>query len=177
MLQELRGRLRQLEHSHKTISTISSEILPAPSMYGSGGKTNQILVFRENAPAEEDPNRISSLPIQNQDLLIVFLEQFYASSHRAMDLINDSLGELPGLTKVRAKGITLVRNHLIEHTRKKGGQPVYAYSLSVSGPRLRPVSWSKNEPASKDEGLWSNADEFESSLNKSFKAGIEHYDA
>ncbi len=175
VLQELRGRLRQLQYSYETVTTLSKKLLPTPSDYGPDGKTNYVLIFLENAPAEENPSRLASLPIGDQDLLIIHLEQFYSSSHRIMDLVNDSLGELPGLTKIKAKGVTIARNHLIEHTRKKGGQPVYTYSLSISGPRLRPVSWSKNNPASKDEGLWANADEFQTNLNASLISGLTRH--
>ena len=174
-MQEVRARLRQLDYCYGQIRNLSRELMPEPTRRQGGKTTNQIHLFADTAPAEVNPARLGLLETQNYDPLIILVENFYYSSHRIIDILNDGIRFLPGLIRVRAYGVTTVRNHLIEHVRGKGGNTVYSFSLNVSGPRLRPLSWSKDEKGSRDEGLWKNADEFRASLNKSLEAGIAHF--
>jgi hypothetical protein len=176
-LQEVRARLRQLEACYEAIQSGVNAILPEPAEVREGRTTNHFHVFTETGAAEPDPTRIATLPPQQHDNVVMLVEYFYYASHRVIDIVNDGLRHLPGLIRIRADGITTVRNHLIEHVRHKGGNTVYSFSLSVSGPRLRPISWSKDPPASRDEGLWANAHEFESILRHSLEAGIAYHEA
>ncbi len=177
-MQELRVRLRQLQFSYEQIKKISFQLLPSPTIEGEDDKNeNKILIFFSKTPAEEDPNRIANLSVSLEDILSIYLEQFYYSSHKVMDLINDSRNDLKGLKPIKSPGITVVRNRLIEHTRKKNGNPLYSLTLSVSGPSFRRIQQAEINSESFDQGLWSNAEELQLSLNDSLKAGIVHHDA
>lgn len=174
VLLELRGRLRQLQYSYKKIRGLSDNLLAEQELTNPG--TTHILVYVEQGDPEESPDRIAKISPLPQDELIVLLESFYYSAHRCVDLVNDHRKHLPGLGRVKAKGIVDARNHLIEHTNKKNGNPVFSFQTGPSGPRLRALSWSKFDSSSNDPGLWANADEFQDKIEASLRGGIEHLD-
>ena len=175
LLQEIRGRLRYLQDLYSRIENLVTVVAPDICTVDKNGKaTTQIHIFVESAPPEENPERIASLPSEPQDDLRCDVEYFYYSAHRIQDIISESKEDLPGLIRFTAKGVTLVRNNLVEHPARKDGVIVFSHSVGPSGPKLRSIRWSLDEPGTQDQGLWKNAAEFENLLNEALEAGIGH---
>ena len=70
------------------------------------------------------------------------------------------LNDLLGIKNFRPKGLTNVRNHLIEHTDGPGsGATILSFAISSNGPLLRPLK-PTGVPAPHDLGFIANVDEF-----------------
>jgi len=92
----------------------------------------------------------------------VYTEAFYYFAHRLLKIIQ----YYPGLEKFKAQGVTLVRNHLIEHPHGTDGvsAPSFGYG-DTNGPAVKPGSFVGDERKIFDAGLYKNAEEFRTNLN------------
>lgn len=175
LLQEIRGRLRQLQSLYTRIENLVAVVAPDIRTVNEKGQGKTIIhMFSDSTPPEKDPLRLATLKSKPHDDLRCDVEYFYYCAHRIQDIISDSKNDLPGLIRFKAKGVTMVRNNLVEHPARKNGVIVYSYIVGLSGPKLRPLRWSLDEPGAKDPGLWVNAAEFEKLLNESLEAGISN---
>ena len=101
-------------------------------------------------------------------------ESFYYSAHRILVILDQSQVSLPGLKPINAEEIRRVRNNLVEHANKKGGHPVYTFSVSnADGLRLRTVSRPSDPEAYLDEGIHTNARRFLRELQAVIEAAME----
>jgi len=96
-----------------------------------------------------------------------FTETFYYFAHRALKIV---IG-LPSLEKVKARGVTIIRNKLLEHPE---GQDSRTFTPSFRlgppcGPVLKGLRESFELGGHGDPGLFSNADEFIASLDNQLK--------
>ena len=177
LLQDARAHLRRLQWTYDQICRSQSERTPQPGrvLPCRREEQNNIFLFHDGAPPEANPlaDRYY-VPAQDEDQLFLLLQSFYLTAHRIQDLISDGSSVLPGVTKFKSRGIVIARNHLIEHTDAKGGVPIYSFLTGPAGPRLRPLQWTTHEPGSEDPGLWENASEFQSDLNRSLENGISN---
>lgn len=97
------------------------------------------------------------------DEIILYVECFYYIAFRCCRVLE----QLPGLEKLKYKGITLVRNKLIEHA-DKGDSTVLSNSVGWSpgpGVRLRGIRQDWDSKDFPDNGLRANLCEFSDSLS------------
>lgn len=91
------------------------------------------------------------------------VELFYYRAHRLIKIIS----ALPELGKVNARGVTMVRNWLIEHS-EKSSQGSLEQSISIgkkNGPILKPPILPSSKVSYRDKGLLVNAFELRQSLS------------
>ncbi len=175
LLQEIRGRLRQLQSLYSRIENLVTVVAPDIRTVDETGKaTTNIHIFSDTLPPEKNPLRLASIKSEPHDDLHCDVEYFYYCAHRIQDIISDSKNDLPGLIRFKTKGVTIVRNNLVEHPAKKNGVIVYSYQVGPSGPKLRSLRWSLDKPGIQDPRVWENTAEFERLLNESLEAGITH---
>jgi hypothetical protein len=101
-------------------------------------------------------------PTKNTDVDPALMEKLHSeveSFYHDLWVITLRLSELLGI-KFRPKGLTNVRNHLIEHTDGPGsGATILSFGISTNGPVLRPLK-PTGVPAPHDLGFIANVDEF-----------------
>lgn len=79
---------------------------------------------------------------------------FYERAHRLLKV----LPRLPHLRLLESRPITIVRNHLVEHTDKKDGSgPLWSFGYGIAeGPRLKPIWNTPTPPTHQDQGYFLN---------------------
>jgi hypothetical protein len=102
---------------------------------------------------------------------IIFVEAFYFFAWRII-YATKPLPYLKGLKK-KAKGITIVRNCLIEHPE---GKKIYTYSYSWGndnrGPVLKNARPTAQSFETSDNGFWKNAKEFKDGLEELLQSAL-----
>lgn len=103
----------------------------------------------------------------------LFTEMFYFVAWRLVDILTrrGALG-FPGFSKLQARGVTLVRNHLLQHPEKHGEIFQQHLAITDAGPVLKGVAvvvrsaTGRTEPdaASVDRGLFVNAKQLHDEL-------------
>lgn len=116
--------------------------------------THLISSFTSGAVESEPWHR---LPSDEKLELEDKLESFYYGAHRALKLFQ----KLPGMRNVKAKGVLLVRNKLIEHADYSTR---YSFGFGTGGPRVRPHGKVGRDVL--DQGLEANALEFVQAIRK-----------
>jgi hypothetical protein len=191
---EVRDRLRRtdliLRHLHQAIDAVP----PDPAAVRKRMEwilANLGRVSRgEMTPKEFDrgsmmPTQDAAALVDSWDIIWIFTETFYFSAWRMVEVLNNPEPCLfPGLGRVKAPAIIIVRNHLIQHPEKvKGGQDLYRYQglvLTSSGPVLRSRSVVLRfesrridpSPDDKDQGLFAAAEELRVELERRFSTAI-----
>lgn len=76
--------------------------------------------------------------VQAWDEVLLFTEMFYFIAWRLVDILTKR-GALsfPGFSKLRARGVTLVRNHLLQHPEKHGEIFQQRLMVTNAGPGLK----------------------------------------
>ncbi len=111
----------------------------------------------------------------SDDELRTTLESYYWGAARVRDILRDSSKDLPYLSSFEAPGVRDVRNHLVQHPTKKRGVPVYSFAYGgPAGPQLKPIRAADDPPGSLDDGLLSNAAEFEDALEKVLSSAVTY---
>lgn len=104
---------------------------------------------------------------------IVFVETFYFFAWRVI-CVTKHLPYLKGL-KEKAKGITIVRNCLIEHPEKQE-EKIYMYSYAWGnddrGPILKNARPTVQSFEISDNGFWKNAKEFKDGLEELLQSAL-----
>jgi hypothetical protein len=153
-LQEARARLRDQQWLEQRIGELD-KLLEQEGRAGNKNLPNNarvLLVFTEGDG--KDANWRAEHPAQTSDQCRMLVEGYYNSAHRVRDLLSDVFKTLK-LQKVKAMGVTIVRNHLITHPDDNGGVPVFSVKTGGPvGPQVRPVRWSniRTRPVAKTRG-------------------------
>lgn len=126
---------------------------PNPRVAGKASSVNIPLGQRE--PTEKEDPAI--------DELRRLTEVFYRNSHRLLKV----LVQLPGLSKLRCREISIVRNQLMEHPEGQG-TPVTlpSFGYGSAGPRIKPIQASDQAGIHTDPGLFPNAKALYSALRE-----------
>jgi len=174
--QEVLIRLRQLDpvlaRIHVLEAATLAEMGVEPSVYG---EKHNILILTRMAR----PKRVEEcMPYSIQDRspagfeLQTQLELFYYIANRLLSALRQSAGGLPGLDKVDFAGARTVRNHLIEHSNRKGGTELISLAIGgPDGPRLRPAHLVPGE-TSIDQGIRYNARELRDVLERAIAKAV-----
>src|SRR5205823_5353331 len=81
--QDIRAHLRRLYWIHEQACALNRKLLPQAITYTADGSSqSNILLFLDNGVPEKNPLRIATLPPQDEDQLLVFVESFYHTAHR-----------------------------------------------------------------------------------------------
>jgi len=108
---------------------------------------------------------------------IVFVETFYFFAWRIIYITEHYTEPLPYLKglKEKAKGITIVRNCLIEHPEKQK-EKIYMYSYAWGnddrGPILKNARPTMQSFEISDNGFWKNAKEFKDGLEELLQSAL-----
>ena len=108
---------------------------------------------------------------------IVFVETFYFFAWRIICITEHYTKPLPYLKglKEKAKGITIVRNCLIEHperTKEKIYMYSYGWGNDDRGPILKNARPTVQSFEISDNGFWKNAKEFKDGLEKLLQSAL-----
>jgi hypothetical protein len=106
--------------------------------------------------------------------LQLLTEAFYYFASRVRTILKHHLKPIPGLTKFECVGVRNTRNHLIEHAEGKDSQ-IFIRSFAwggQQGPVLKAVRYGGQEGIFRDKGLYENAEEFRSNLEKLLHAAL-----
>lgn len=181
---EVRDRLRQLDLILRHLRAAIHAVAPDPAIIQQKlewGLANRGRVVSGEITQEEFnrgtlPTALSPAAlIDSWDDVAIFTESFYFSSWRMIEVLNGAGSyKFPGLARLKAPAITIVRNHLIQHPEKvKEGQD-FTLGLVVmsSGPVLRSLGGVIRGdsgrldplPESKDQGLFAAAEELRDEL-------------
>jgi hypothetical protein len=173
LVQEIHRRLRQLEHLYRDILSLQGAVLQEQEAARGRqlANTNWVLVFTHfGAPPGPGPVPDGFATLSTQERLLLNTEAFYYFAHRVKVIIEQCRTHLPGITPLRARAVTRVRNNLLEHANKKSGTTVFSYSVSkAAGIRLRPVSRTGETRTYVDQGIVRNAKELAAELQKTFE--------
>lgn len=180
LLQEVRARLRALTWLHRRLLELDrilvSQHVKAHFPSTPGHPNNIKVVFTDNDEPDCKDHTHATQAFQMHDELRVLLESFYYTAHRIKDIIEDHKHDLPGLHKFKAKGVTDVRNHLVEHPGKVKDKGVLVSSFAAggpTGPQLKPLKWSLDSRGVLDQGLHQNAKEFDEALRASLEGALK----
>lgn len=181
---EVRDRLRQLDLILRHLHTAIRPVSPDP---GKAQQTmewvlaNQPRIVSGEITPDEFIRRVmptSPAPaafIDSWDDVYIFTEAFYFWAWRTIEILNGGGPySFPGLGKVKAPAITIVRNHLIQHPEHVKDNQDFTLGLVItsSGPVLRSLGGVLRGdsgrmdplPDSKDQGLFSAAQELADEL-------------
>lgn len=112
----------------------------------------------------------------------LFTESFYFFAWRLMVALNvNRRNRFLGLHEIKAKGVSRVRNHLLEHPERHGQNFKQFLTLTNSGPVLRTAEVAIKSDTGKvmptgssvDEGLYVTAEKFRDELQKGFDQAIK----
>ena len=123
--------------------------------------------------SDEKKNYKEFIPIMFE--MELFCECFHFIAFRVREILkykNKNSYIFPDLKSFEAKGVRDVRNHLIQHPERHGGLLVNSFSVDIDGPKLKPCFQEGDVPDSRDNGLWSNANEFKNNLEKIIKEAL-----
>jgi hypothetical protein len=175
LVQEIRARLRQLEHLYAEVVARQQQLLD-----GEGAKTgpqpadtNRIILYTHlGTPPPVNPAP-EVLPLTTQERVLLAGEAFYYLAHRVRTILEQGRGGLPGMRSLRSQGVVRVRNNLLEHANKKGGTSVFSFSVSSPvGLRLRPLAVKGTPQPYVDEGILWNANEFRTDLEDALRDAL-----
>jgi hypothetical protein len=189
---EVRDRLRRIDlilrHLREAISAVTPDPVEDQKWMESFlanlvGATRGEITQEEFDQASVRPVRDPSALIDSWDDIWIFTETFYFSAWRLLEILNRSKPyAFPGLGRVNARAITIVRNHLIEHPGKTGDPRDFTLSLVIlsSGPALRSSSAVLRldsmridpSPDGKDHGLFVAAEELRDEVERRFSRAI-----
>lgn len=172
LLQEVRGRLRQLQWSHSRLLQIETQLVQE-SYVETSESVRKLLVFTDVGLPKHDAEAQDLMTPGLSDELRVLLEAFYYSAHRVRDIFKDNQRDLPGLKTFEAIGVRDVRNHLVEHPTRNSG--VITSSIKCGGPigpQLKPLRFAKDLQGTVDAGLHKNAGEFLTNLERTLTVGV-----
>lgn len=120
--------------------------------------------------------------VESWDLVSIYTEAFYFWAWRLIEVLNRrGTFAFPNLSHINARLITIVRNNLIEHPEDRGSQDfIMGMVVTSSGPVLRSLGAvvrgdnGRIEPLaeSKDQGLFSAAEELRDELNRQINSAI-----
>jgi hypothetical protein len=195
---EVRNRLRYIDLILRHLRDAISAVTPDPveiqrrqewalsnrDRVASGEMTKEEFIF---GAAGTPPSNPASY-LDSWDDVWIFTETFYFCAWRMVEVLNRSKPhEFPGLGRVRARSITIVRNHLIEHPEKIGESRDFTMGLVIlsSGPVLRTTGAVVRgdsgridpSPESKDRGLFTAAEELREELERRFASAIAKAEA
>jgi hypothetical protein len=107
-------------------------------------------------------------------LLTMYAESFYYFGHRLQDILSNRL--LPFVESFAAvRGVTIVRNHLIEHPREiTDRRPVLGGNFGI---RLKDARRPDQPTEHRDEGLFVNAARLQIALEEAFTFALERWDS
>jgi hypothetical protein len=181
---EVRDRLRQLDriltHLHAAIRAVTPDpeelrqkmewALANRHRVANGEITHEEFILG-SLTATPEPSTL----VDSWDDVSIFTEAFYFCAWRMIKVLNGGGPySFPGLGKVKAPEITIVRNHLLQHPEKFKDRQGFTLGLVIlsSGPVLRSVGGvarSDTEqidplPDSKDQGLFIAAEKLRDEL-------------
>jgi hypothetical protein len=160
---EVFARLRQLAWLYDNVARLEKRVVDRyQELHGPLSSGTNVVIIFSTKDSPDDPMAQFTMPEQ----LCVFGEAFYECAHRLLTILDECKASLPGLRPPAAAGVRRVRNNLVVHANKKGGTPMYTFSVSnAAGLRLRPVANSEEPSPYLDEGLRANAAELAGQLS------------
>jgi hypothetical protein len=161
---EMFARLRQLAWLYDNVTRLEKRVIDRyQELHGPLSQGTNVVIVFSTKDSPDDPTAQFTIPEQ----LCVFGEAFYECAHRLLTILDECKASLPGLRPPAAAGVRRVRNNLVVHANKKGGTPMYTFSVSnAAGLRLRPASKLEEPGPYLDEGLRANAAELSSQLSE-----------
>jgi hypothetical protein len=191
---EVRDRLRQLDLILKRLNAAMSAVTPDP--IETQQKLEWMLANKDRVTKGELTKEeyvqalMPELPhadnwMDSWDDISIFTETFYHYAWRIVEILNGGGPyAFPGIRKVKAPAVTIVRNHLIQHPEKVKEQN-FTLGLVIlsSGPALRTTGGVIRGdsgrldplPESKDQGLFATAKELETELQSRLDEAIAKY--
>lgn len=170
---EVRQRLRQLSHLHAETRRFAASVLAK----GRVSKPREVLIFamveppKNLLPSEELAS--ASTPLSVEEQLQLTLECFYYVAGRLDTILTQCGDALPGIRDFRANGVRRVRNNLIEHSNKPGGERVVSMGIAPeTGPWLRALTESREINGYLDHGFEANAAELRANLETTFRRAL-----
>ena len=100
--------------------------------------------------------------------LRLFTEAFYYFAGRIRTIFHNKAFPMPGMTRFDCRGVTIVRNKLLEHSEGRDAQ-VSMQSFACGGPQgpvLKAMRYTGQEDIFPDKGLYVNAAEFVAELEE-----------
>jgi hypothetical protein len=185
---EVRDRLHQLDriltHLHAAIRAVSPDPVEAQQKMEwalanrhriASGEITQEQFIQGSLTTTPDPKAF----VDSWADVAIFTEAFYFCAWRMIEVLNGGGPySFPGLRKVRAPAIKIVRNHLIQHPEKVKDRQDFTLGLVIlsSGPVLRSLGGVARGttgrldplPDSKDQGLFIAAEELRNELEHRF---------
>jgi hypothetical protein len=168
VVKELRERLRQLSYLYDEIVRLEATVLAAHAhraqmiAFGFFGDLPNPDAGPWSVPAFDDSN-----------CLRLSVETLYFIAHRIVVLSEQQRKILPRLGAIKALGVKRVRNSLIEHAHKKGGNLALTFSVSTaSGTRLRSAARAEDPNGYQDQGIHHNAGEFRQKVRARLEAAL-----
>ncbi len=131
----------------------------------------------ENVPAPEAVKLTSDEVEQHKRATFeskLLTECFYYLGSRVRSLLRHKSAPIPGLQDFECENVRNVRNKLLEHPEGRDSQvfiPSWAYGAK-SGPVLKAVRYAGQEHVFPDHGLFPNAEEFFSNLDRLLRSRL-----
>jgi len=176
LAREVCKRLKQLSFLYEKIRLYESRVMKsAPKAFGLS--SNNItaddintIVSTRRVPLSEDFRPYQALLFEME----VFVEAFYFFAWRTYYIIRNKSCPLPHLNRFKAEGILNVRNHLIEHPEKQSQILTQSFMCGGDeGPVLKNARPDGDTFEIQDQGLWANAEEFKTNLEKLLREALE----
>jgi hypothetical protein len=195
---EVRNRLRQIDlilrHLHEAVGAVASDPVESHKwmerfLASWAEMARGEITQKEFEQASAMPARDAAALIDSWDDVWIFTETFYFYAWRVVEILNDrGPREFPSLDDVKARAINVARNQLIQHPEhaKSGSQDLnQGLVLTSSGPVLRSLSAILRldvvrldpSPDSKDQGLFTAAEELRDELEQRFNVAISQVSA
>ncbi|WP_025414186.1 hypothetical protein [Gemmatirosa kalamazoonensis] len=177
---ELRVRLRQAKFLYEQAMEVHDRLWDAqkqPNDEEEGVQRVAIHTEPYDQLPQLPPGLIATIfgdqPFAEDEAVRTYAESFYYIAHRILVVLRQCGAGLPGVGRVRAEGVGRVRNNVLEHSNKPGGNQIVSTVISVSGPRLGSLRRASAPASFNDAGLPDNACEFVTSLIDALKSALQ----
>ena len=110
----------------------------------------------------------------------LFTEAFYFFAWRLVEILTSRAFPFDGLSKLKVKGIRIVRNHLLQHPEKHGQNFRQSFSITSNGPIMKTVGpvirllpdKIETEYEGPDRGLFVNAQELYDEIKERIRKSL-----
>lgn len=169
---EVQRRLRHLDHLLQEVARRQELLQIGLSLndLDVGAENLEPLVERIQLASEASARELAArglLGIEVSEQIEMLAESFYFHAHRLLKLLQN--GPLPGFGSLQAKGVLLVRNHLVEHFPERDKPWPANHSRDFSDTEAGPKLTKATDPV-EDAGLYRNARELRDAISEVLNA-------
>jgi len=176
---EVKERLEQLDFIVSKVMRLEQTVTAVHRRFETTLKFHLEDLESRGVPFEAEPD-VPFAPMTPEEMelqknavfeMSLLTESFYYIAGRIRTILRNAEAPIPGLTCFECEGVRNTRNHLLEHAEGKNSR-VFSRSFgcgAIQGPVLKAIRSTGQKDIFPDRGLYKNAEEFRSNLERLLK--------